>query len=164
MGKVQSVFPNGFGASAGTPSRSVDEVIISLKNAASAVIPFGAPVFMKSDGTGAIAFASGTTTQAQFIGFTVRIPDKTPTTFGSNVGAYNELDAIDILVRGAIILEVATSSAKAGDSLYIRIADNKLVTSPGAEGSTMQILNAVVNTLRDDNGFCEVVLRERNLM
>lgn len=165
MGKVQSVFPNGVGAaSAGTPSRSIDEIIISKKNAAPAVIPFGVPVFMKSDGSGVILFASGTTTQEQFVGITVRIPDKTPTTFGSNIGNYGEADMVDILVRGAIIMEIATSSAKAGDKVYIRIADGKYVTSPGAEGSTMQIPGAVVNTLRDDNGCCEVILRARNLM
>ena len=70
----------------------------------------------------------------------------------------------NFLSTGAIVLDGATSTAKPGDNRYIRLSDNKLVTLPGAEGSTFQIPNATVTTLRDDNGFCEVLLRERNLL
>ena len=161
MGKVQSVFTNGW---AGTPSRSVDNVIISRRNAASAAIPFGAPVFLKSDGTGVLPFTSGTTAAEQFVGFTARVPDKTPETYGSDLAAFDAKDPVDILARGSVILEIATTTAKAGDSVYIRIADSKLVTVAGAEGTTIRIPGAVISTPRDANGTCEVVLRERNLL
>ena len=161
MGKVQSVFTNGW---AGTPSRSVDNIIISRKNAGSAPISFGAPVFLKSDGTGVIPFTSGTTTAEQFVGFAARIPDKTPETYGSDLAAFDTKDPVDILARGAVILEIATTTAKAGDSVYIRIADSKLVTVAGAEGTTVRIPGAAVSTPRDANGTCEVILRERNLL
>ena len=160
MGKVQSTFGNGY---KGAVSRSVDNVIISRRNSANAVIPFGTPVFLDSSTYGVIPFASGMEA-SKFVGFTVRIADKTPETYGSNEGNYNQMDPVDVLVRGAIVLDVATSTAKPGDNLYIRLSDNKLVTLPGAEGSTFQIPNATVTTLRDDNGFCEVLLRERNLL
>ena len=160
MGKVQSVFYNGY---AGAVSRSVDNVIISKRNGAYAAIPFGAPVFLDSSTYGVIPFASGMEA-AKFVGFTVRIADKTPDTYGSSEANYGEMDPVDVLVRGAVILEVGTSTAKTGDNLYIRLSDSRLVTQPGAEGSTLQIPNATVTTLRDDNGFCEVLLRGRNLL
>jgi len=43
MGKVLESF--GYGV-AGTPTRSIDEIIISVRNASGGDIPFGAPVFM----------------------------------------------------------------------------------------------------------------------
>lgn len=42
MGKVLTSFTNGW---PGSPSRSVDEIIISMKNGSDGNIPFGAPVF-----------------------------------------------------------------------------------------------------------------------
>ena len=45
MGKVLSTFENGW---PGAPSRSVDEVITTMKNNTSAEIPFGAAVFLVS--------------------------------------------------------------------------------------------------------------------
>ena len=161
MGKVQSGFPNGY---AGGVSRSVDSVIISRKNAADAAIPFGAPVFLKSDGSGVLPFVSGTTTAERFVGFTARVADKSPDTYGSSTAAYHADDPVDILVRGAVALEIASSSAKAGDNVYIRVADSKLVTAAGAEGTTVQIPGAAISTGRDSAGLCEVVLRNRNLI
>ena len=161
MGKVQSSFPNGY---AGTPSRSVDNVIISRKNASGAAIPFGAPVFLKSDGTGVLPFASGTTTATQFLGFAVRVPDKNPETYGSNLADYSATDPVDILARGSVILPIVTTSAQVGNSVYVRVADGKLVTVAGAEGSTVQLPGVTVATARDASGTCEVVLRARNLL
>ena len=161
MGKVQSSFTNGY---AGAPSRSVDNVIISKKNAGSDPIPFGAPVFLKSDGTGILPFTSGTTTAAQFVGFAVRVPDKTPETYGSNTADYAANDPVDILVRGSIVLGIVTTSAQVGNSVYVRVADGKLVTVAGAEGSTVQLPGVTVAAIRDAGGMCEVVLRSRNLL
>ena len=112
MGKVQSVFYNGY---AGAVSRSVDNVIISKRNGAYAAIPFGAPVFLDSSTYGVIPFASGMEA-AKFVGFTVRIADKTPDTYGSSEANYGEMDPVDVLVRGAVILEVGTSTAKPGEA------------------------------------------------
>ncbi len=162
MGKVQSTFGNGY---AGAVSRSVDNAIISKRNNAYAVIPFGKPVFLDTTGTaGVVPFDASSSEAAKFVGFTVRIADKTPDAYNSSEGQYNETDPIDILVRGAITLEIGTSTAKPGDNLYIRKSDSKLVALPGSEGTTIQVPNATITTYRDDNGFCEVLLRERNLL
>ena len=42
MGKVLSNFTNGW---PGTPSRSVDEIIMSMRNGSDGEIPFGSAVF-----------------------------------------------------------------------------------------------------------------------
>ena len=47
MGKVQRYF--GYGA-AGTVTRSIDDVIISVRNASDSDIAFGAPVFLTDYG------------------------------------------------------------------------------------------------------------------
>ena len=74
MGKVLKEFERGW---AGQVSRSKDDVIISLRNAANAPIPFGAPVFMKPGDAGVKLFNAAQHTAANFVGFAVRIPDKT---------------------------------------------------------------------------------------
>ena len=161
MGKVQSYFPNGY---VGMPSRSVVNVIISRKNASSAAIPYGAAVFLKSDGTGVLPYTSGTTTGPQFLGFAVRVPDKSPETYGSNLGQYAINDPVDILVRGSVVLPLASTAARSGDSVYVRIADGKYVTSAGAEGTTLQLPGVHVSSSRDQSGCNEVTVTERNLL
>ena len=47
MGKVQNGFGNG---APGAVSRSIDNIIISIKNASGGDIAFGAPVFMTENG------------------------------------------------------------------------------------------------------------------
>ena len=58
MGKVQAVFGNG---SPGAISRSVDDIVISVKNAGEEEIPFGTPVFLVSGG--AVPFDPGLRTR-----------------------------------------------------------------------------------------------------
>ena len=55
MGKVQSTFINVF---PGAISRSVDDIVISLKNVGEVDIPFGAPVFLASGGAVGFSTAS----------------------------------------------------------------------------------------------------------
>ena len=77
MGKVQNLFSNG---SAGAVSRSVDDIVIAVRNASETDIPFGAPVFMAADG--AVPFDLSTPQDfAAFLGFAVRVADKTPDTY-----------------------------------------------------------------------------------
>ena len=55
MGKVISNFDLGW---PGAISRSVDDIVVSLKNNSTAPIPFGAPVFLTDDGSGVEGFSS----------------------------------------------------------------------------------------------------------
>ena len=167
MGKVLSGFNRGWG---GAVSRSADDVIVSLKNAGTDPIAFGAPVFLRAAGNGVINFASGTTTADQFVGFAVRVPDKTPDAYpgGQNgaglTGAYASGDPVDILVRGSVTVPVNTSAAKIGDKVYIRVSDGKLVTVAGESGSTLELPNVHIRGARDAGGCCEVTVTKRNLV
>ena len=159
MGQVLKDFYNGW---AGTVSRQKDDVIISLKNSGGAVIPYGAPVFMKAPDTGVRPFNSATHTADDFVGFAVRIPDKTPETYGSAQGEWPRYGNVDILVRGSISIRLATAS-RATDKVYIRKSDSLLTTLPGNEGTTVELPNVRCRGNRDSNEITEVVVTKRNL-
>lgn len=77
MGKVQSLY--GYGAP-GTITRSIDDIVISVRNASDADVPFGAPVFIADNG--AVPFSvSAPQDFDTFLGFTVNPKDKTPDTY-----------------------------------------------------------------------------------
>ena len=164
MGKVLSKFNTGW---PGTVSRVKDDVIVALKNVGSTAIKPGDPVFMHNGVTpgGVRGFINGTTTEDEFVGFAVRVPDKTPETWGSN---YNTMqwdvgDVVDVLVRGSTIIACGTSSAKIGNPLYIRKSDAALVTSPGTEGTTIPVPDTYVRSQRDAAYNCEIVITRRHL-
>ena len=159
MGKVLKEFERGW---AGQVSRSKDDVIISLKNAANAVIPFGSPVFMKPGDAGVKLFNAAQHTAANFVGFAVRIPDKTPETYGSAQGEWPRYGNVDILVRGSISIRLATAS-RATDKVYIRKSDSLLTTLPGNEGTTVELPNVRCRGNRDSNEITEVAVTKRNL-
>ncbi len=160
MGKVLKKFTNGF---VGAASRSLDNVIISVKNASGVVIPFGSPVFLKPGEVACRAFETNTSTEANFLGFAVRVPDKTPDTYGSDTAAYATNDPVDVLVRGSVVLQFG-GSVNPGSSVYIRKADGVLVTDAGAEGTTLRLPNVTVRTVSDGGSRAEVVLTKRNIM
>ncbi|QTE67590.1 hypothetical protein JNO48_10325 [Clostridiales bacterium] len=167
MGKVLSEFRRGW---PGAVTRSKDDVIVSLKNADMNPIAFGAPVFLDAAAGGAVNFAAGETAAEQFIGFAVRVPDKTPDTYASGqnppdtAGAWAPGNAADILVRGSVAVPVQTTGAKTGDKVYIRLSDKKLVTAAGESGTTVLLPNVTVRNARDSKGFCEVTVTKRNLI
>ena len=160
MGKVLSTFTNGF---AGAVSRSVDNIIIALKNASAGDLPFGTPVFLKAGENACLAFDAETSEAKGFLGFTVRVPDKTPETYGSNEGRFNAGDIAEVLVRGSVVLQFE-GSAQPGDSVYIRKADGALVTAAGAQGSTLQLPNVTVRKLSDSADCAEAVITKRNIL
>ena len=169
MGKVLGHFENGF---AGAASRSIDNIIVALKNASDGEIPFGAPVFLKASSAGVVNFTAGTTTSEQFAGFAVRVPDKTPDAYpdalgagtASDRGAFRPGDPVDVLVRGSVIVPIATTSARIGDKVYVRLSDGKLVTAAGDSGTTAELPGVTVRGARDSGGCCEVTVTKRNLI
>ena len=164
MGKVLSKFTNGW---PGTVSRVKDDVIVSLKNVGQTAIQYGDPVFLHNGVTpgGVRGFISGTTTENEFVGVAVRVPDKTPETWGNNenAGEFKVGEAVDVLVRGSVTIACGTSSAKIGNPLYIRKTDAALVTNPGTEGSTVPVPDTYIRTQRDSAYNCEVVVTRRHL-
>ncbi len=160
MGKVLNMFTNGF---KGAVSRSIDNVIVAMKNGSDAAIPFGAPVFLQSGQNACLPFASETSTADNFLGFAVRVPDKTPDEFGSNEGTFEANDIVEVLVRGSTVLQFPGAAAP-GSDVYIRKSDGALVTSAGESGTTIQLPNVKVRTLSDGSFCAEVVLTKRNIM
>ena len=160
MGKVIKAFTNGW---PGAVSRSVDNIIISMKNGSGADIPFGVPVFLVAGDNSCRGFAADSASADTFLGFAVRAADKTPDAYGSNEAVFAPGDPVDILVRGSTVLRFANNAAP-GAAVYIRKSDGALVTTPGAEGSTLKLPEVTVRTPRDENDKAEVVLLKRNLM
>ena len=102
MGKVQDTFGNGC---PGAISRSVDDIVIAVKNAGGTDIPFGTPVFATSDG--AVPFSINDPQDfTSFLGFAVRIADMTPDTYPRDAsgegqaGVWKAGDVMEVLVRG----------------------------------------------------------------
>lgn len=151
-------FPNGY---PGAISRSVDDVVVSLKNAGGVSMAFGIPVFKVNGERSCRPYSDGMSAD-DFIGFTVRVAAKTPDTYGSKTACYGVNEAIDVLTRGSIVLEFA-NTAHPGSNVYLRKADGQLVSSPGAEGSTIQLPNCTVRSSRDTAHCAEVVLTKRNI-
>lgn len=165
MGKVQARFGNGF---TGAVSRSIDDIIISVRNAGGVDIPFGAPVFMTSDG--AVPFdISDPQEFASFLGFAVRVADKTPDEYPSGQfgtppqGVWHPGDVMEVLVRGSIAVASAASGTQGG-KVYVRKSDGKITATAGSSGSTVELENVRIKRPRDASGSCaEVVVLNRNI-
>ncbi len=168
MGRVLQSFTNG---APGAVSRSVDDVVISIRNASSSDIPFGVPVFLSNEG--AKPFNISTPQDfADFLGFAVRVADRTPDTYPtaqnpqpfSQEGVWKPGDVMEVLVRGSIIVKMATA-ALLGDKVYIRKSDGQLTPNPGTSGTTIQLENVRVRNNRDTlYSATEVVVTERNAL
>ena len=166
MGKVLNSFGNGV---AGAVSRSVDDIIISVKNAGETEIPFGAPVFLTSDGAVPFNTASPQDFDA-FLGFAVRVADKTPDAYPQDqagipqIGTWKPGDVMEVLVRGGIAVPMSASGEQGG-KVYIRKSDGALTGSVGQSGTTVLLENVRV---RNPHGageqVSEVIVNSRNLI
>ena len=163
MGKVLSEFTNGW---PGAASRAVDNVIISMASGVNDNIPFGAPVFFFPGENACGPFDPQNASDylfSNFIGITVRSGVKTPEEYGSSVAAFKPGDPVEILTRGAIVLEFG-HGVDPGATVYIRKSDGAFVTDPGTSGSTLELTNVRVKTASDSDNRAEVVVLERNLL
>ena len=171
MGKTLSAFDIGW---PGAISRSVDDIVVSLKNAGTDPIPFGAPVFLTDDGEGVTAFVpNGSQTFSRFAGFAVRSADKTPdtypagqdmsTTAGSQAASWNPGEVVEVLVRGCIAVRTAPGF-QPGGSVYLRKADGVLVAAAGTEGTTLLLENVRIRRPQTGSGPCsEALVTSRNI-
>ena len=170
MGKVLNAFGYGY---PGAVTRSVDDIVISVRNASETDIPFGAPVFMTENG--AVPFDLESPQEfAGFLGFAVRVADKTPDAYptgqfndaGNNgeTGAWKAGDLMEVLVRGTIAL-ASTVSGTRGGKLYIRKSDGKLTPEAGESGTTVLLENVRIRNPRNTYSPCaEVIVNERNII
>ena len=167
MGKVQASFGNG---SAGAVSRSIDDIIISVKNAGAVEIPYGAPVFLGQDG--AVPFSTESPQDfSSFLGFAVRVADKTPDTYpsGQNNDSFSESgvwhagDVMEVLVRGSIALPLAATGTRGG-KVYVVKATGALTPTAGESGTTVELQNVRIRNPKDASGCCEAVVSKRNIL
>ena len=170
MGKVLDAFGYGY---PGTVTRSVDDIVISVRNASGVDIPFGAPVFMTENG--AVPFDLESPQEfASFLGFAVRVADKTPDAYprgqfndpdsAGETGAWHANDLMEVLVRGSVALATTVSGGRGG-KLYIRKSDGKLTATAGSSGSTVLLENVRIRNPRTaGDSCCEAVINKRNLI
>ena len=166
MGKVLNSFGNGV---AGAVSRSVDDIIISVKNAGETEIPFGAPVFLASGG--AVPFNSASPQDFDsFLGFAVRVADKTPDAYPQDqmgipqIGTWKPGDVMEILVRGGISVPMSASGEQGG-KVYIRKSDGALTAAAGQSGTTVLLENVRIRNPQGVGGnIAEVIVNSRNLI
>ena len=166
MGKVIERFSNGV---AGAISRSVDDIVISVKNAGETDIPFGAPVFLTSGG--AVAFNPANPQDFDtFLGFTVRVADKTPDSYPQDqagtpqAGAWKPNDVMEVLVRGGIAVPMGASGEQGG-KVYIRKSDGALTVAAGQSGTTVLLENVRIRNPQGVGGnIAEVIVNSRNLI
>ena len=164
MGKVIERFSNGV---VGAISRSVDDIVISVKNAGETDIPFGVPVFLTSGG--AVAFNPANPQDFDtFLGFTVRIADKTPDSYPQDqsgalqAGAWKPGDVMEVLVRGGIAVPMGASGEQGG-KVYIRKSDGALTVAAGQSGTTVLLENVHIRK-PGVTGYAEVVVNSRNVL
>ena len=166
MGKVIERFSNGV---AGAISRSVDDIVISVKNAGETDIPFGVPVFLNSGG--AVAFNPANPQDFDtFLGFTVRIADKTPDSYPQDqagtpqAGTWKPNDVMEVLVRGGIAVPMGASGEQGG-KVYIRKSDGALIAAAGQSGTTVLLENVRIRNPQGVGGnIAEVIVNSRNLI
>ena len=170
MGKVLDAFGYGY---PGAITRSVDDIVISIRNVSGVDIPFGAPVFMTENG--AVPFDLQSPQEfASFLGFAVRVADKTPEAYPSGQfndpdgagesGVWHANDLMEVLVRGSIALATTVSGGRGG-KLYIRKSDGKLTATAGSAGSTVLLENVRIRNPRTAwSGCCEAVVNKRNIL
>ena len=170
MGKVQKIFGYGF---PGAITRSVDDIVIAVKNASAGDIAFGSPVFLTENG--AVPFDISNPQEFEdFLGFAVRVADKTPEAYprGQNntaasngqTGAWHAGDVMEVLVRGCVALPSNVSGARGG-RLYIRKSDGMLTGTAGASGTTVCLENCRIRAPRTGSTTCcEAVVNKRNIL
>ncbi len=166
MGKVLNSFGNGV---IGAVSRSVDDIVISVKNAGETEIPFGAPVFLASGGAVPFNVADPQNFET-FLGFTLRVADKTPDAYPQDqagtpqAGTWKPGDVMEVLVRGGIVVPM-NASAEAGGKVYIRKSDGALIAEAGQSGATVLLENVRIRNPQVSGGqVAEVIVNSRNLI
>ena len=170
MGKVLQIFGHG---QPGSISRSVDDIVISIRNASDKDIAFGAPVFLGDDGAEPFSTANPQDFTT-FLGFAVRVADKTPDTYPQGqfndgagegeVGCWKAGDVMEVLVRGSVAIPLSATGSPGGN-VYIRKSDGKLTASAGASGSSILLENVRIRRSRDAfSSCCEAVVNKRNIL
>ena len=158
MGKVLSVFDNGF---PGSVSRSIDDIIIVVKCNETNGIEFGAPVFLDASGYGIAVNANSA--YDRFLGFAVRAAAKTPAGYTDSRAKWLAGEDMEVLVRGAILVNSMSESPTTGDAVYLRKTDGK-VTGQSASGANIELANCRFRKAPAAAGVAEIQVLTRHIL
>ena len=159
-GKVLSTFMNCF---PGSISRSIDDIVVSLKNQGTATIQPGEPVFLSADGKG-VTKTQQDSAFARFVGIAVRIPAATPDSYGESVREYAADDPVDVIVRGCVVVKLENEMADPGGAVHLKLEDGTFTTE-AVTNETIQLTNCSWRRSADlRDGCAEIVIRERNII
>ncbi|MBQ6398548.1 MAG: hypothetical protein IJI21_00335 [Clostridia bacterium] len=160
MTQVLSSFMHGY---PGAVSRSMDNLIVSLRNAEEVPIQPGAPLFLAEDGEGVVP-AGRDADPARFVGVAVRNPARTPDVYGASVAPYGPGDPVDVLVRGSVVVRLPNETCEPGGKVYIALVDGSF-TAQAAGDETIELAGCSWRGLSGMADPCaELVIRVRNLI
>lgn len=164
--------PYGF---RGAVSRTPDTVITSFMNTGSDPIQFGEPVVFDPTTGGVRKIASTDTTNANIVGIAVRRIGQ-PYADSEKGWYYNEGDIVDVLVRGSICIELASTTgiaAKGGVYVYNGLkvstipshaAGGIAAAADSTNNDTVQIPNAIFTIGKADaNNIAEITILTRSI-
>ena len=146
--------------SPGAISRSVDDIVITLKNTSANPVPFGAAIFLDTGGGGVPVSANSAFDR--FVGFAVRAAEKTPEEYSSSRAEWLPGDIMEVLVRGTVLAPSMSESPTPGDAVYLRKTDGK-VTGQDGSGANIALTNCRFRKAPASAGVAEVVVMNRNI-
>lgn len=164
IGKTMNIgYPGSF-------SRNADCIIAArcVRTEDDLAIRFGEPVILNADNTYSRFGADNTA--ADFVGIAVR-EVKQATDYYNPAGSYRPGEPCDVLMRGAVCVEVHNGTPSAGGKVYIRIAENAAYPNgiiggieAAADGAnTIELANVRFTTGNiDGNNVAEITILTRN--
>ncbi len=145
----------------GAVTRNIDAVIVALHNEGEEEIPFGAPVFLGSNG--GVVLSGESTEATAFVGIAVRSASKVPNTYGSNEAAYEPDGLVDVLVRGSICVKLSNQACELGGAVYYDPANRTFESETDEDFITLP--NTAWRTVADiGDGLAEIVVKTRNII
>jgi len=154
---------------AGNYARTPDDIVADRKLAdASAAIPFGAAVALKSDNT--YTAVGSTFTAADFAGIALRTVKQATSYQAQNVVSYQPGEMMSALQRGAATVVCNVGTPTAGGDVYVRILENASVPAGVVGGfeaqadstNTIKLTNCKwTNGYKDANNVAEVTILTR---
>lgn len=143
----------------GTPSRSIDDIIVSFPlQAQNVTIPFGATVVLDTNKEGVIPFGEGSVA-ADFIGFALR-----GTKAGQSTGedpAYGKGDEVDVQTRGRLTVLVTGSASPARGGKVYALPGGTVTADSTASGAVALPGVIFAGNGKDMNGVAEITMLDR---
>lgn len=153
----------------GTYARTPDDIVTSRQlKEGSASVPFGACLMANDDNT--YSPVGEGFTAAKFGGVALRVVKQAISYAQQAETAYNTLDMVNALNRGAVVVNCNNGTPTAGGAVYVRIKENASVVGgvvggfeAAADGENTVLLTNVqwTNGYVDANGVAEITILTR---